>query len=291
MGIFHKQGLWRHVVTYTTQLHVSGTYGLVLSTRGEEQAKLGISSMSILVKRCAYSLRDFVFKRLERRTGGTVQRRRSFVCPNCGEMLNEARISKRRERGFISIPCDNCNTEVSLLDGTERLSKSATRVEEMEQTADNQRDRESAALILQGKIATQDFDVFLCYNREDKQAVRDIGEQLKYHSILPWLDEWEQRPSLPWQQLLEDQIGRIKAVAVFVGKDGIGPWQRQELDTYLRNFVQRNCPVIPVLLQDAPKKPKLPIFLEGMTWIDFRVKNSDPIQRLLWGITGRQETE
>jgi TIR domain len=63
---------------------------------------------------------------------------------------------------------------------------------------------------LQGKIETQDFDVFLCHQSEDKPAVKEIGNQLKDLGILPWLDEWELRPGLPWQRSLEKQIGQIK---------------------------------------------------------------------------------
>jgi hypothetical protein len=52
----------------------------------------------------------------------------------------------------------------------------------------------------------------------------------------------------------------------------------------MREFVKRGCPVIPVMLADAPDKPQLPAFLRGMTWVDFRV--GDPMERLVWGITG-----
>jgi hypothetical protein len=149
-------------------------------------------------------------------------------------------------------------------------------------------DHKNAASLLQSKIATQDFDVFLCYNRQNRSEVKQIGEQLKLHGILPWLDEWELRPGMPWQRALEKQIDKIKSVAVFVGNDGIGPWQRMEVEAFLRAFVSRGCPVIPVLLKSAPQKPVLPLFLEGMTWVDFRVEDPEPMQRLLWGITGHQ---
>ena len=104
----------------------------------------------------------------------------------------------------------------------------------------------------------------------------------------PWLDEWELRPGLPWQPLLEEQIGTIKSAAVFVGKNGRGPWQDKELEAFMREFVNRGCPVIPVLLSDAPEKPQLPIFLKGMTWVDFRKQDPDPLERLIWGITGER---
>lgn len=106
--------------------------------------------------------------------------------------------------------------------------------------------------------------------------------------LLPWLDEWELRPGLVWQRQLEQQIAQIKSAAVFVGKEGIGPWQRQEVEAFLRQFVQRGCPVIPVILSNAPQKPNLPIFLDGMTWVDFRKQEPRPLEQLIWGITGKR---
>src|SRR5438270_10917477 len=66
-------------------------------------------------------------------------------------------------------------------------------------------------------------------------------------------------------------------------------WQRQELDAFLRECVQRGCPVIPVLLADAQEEPAPPVFLRAMTWVDFRRQNPDPMRQLLWGMTGKQE--
>ncbi len=132
------------------------------------------------------------------------------------------------------------------------------------------------------------FDVFLCHNSEDKPEVKKIGDQLKHHRLHPWLDEWELRPGFPWQRLLEENIEKIGAVVVFVGPSGIGPWQQLELEAYLHQFVNRKCPVIPVVLKGTSKLPKLPLFLQGMTWVDFRQNEPDPLKRLIWGITGEK---
>lgn len=132
------------------------------------------------------------------------------------------------------------------------------------------------------------FDVFLCHNSEDKPAVIQIAEQLKAQEISPWLDIWELRPGLPWQIVLEEQMEQIHSAAVFVGSKGLGPWQRQEIDAFLREFVDRQCPVIPVLLPNAPEEPKLPLFLRGNTWVDFRHSQPDPMTQLIWGITGKK---
>lgn len=134
------------------------------------------------------------------------------------------------------------------------------------------------------------FDVFLCHNSEDKEEVIEIAYKLQNeHKIKPWLDDWELPPGWLWQKELERQIQNIKSAAVFIGESGIGPWQEEEIDSFLREFRRRNCPVIPVLLSNAPQKPKLPLFLAGRTWVDFRTQSrvyTDPYIKLVWGITG-----
>ncbi len=131
-----------------------------------------------------------------------------------------------------------------------------------------------------------EFDVFLCHNSKDKPAVKEIAELLKSRGLRPWLDEWELRPGLPWQRALEEQIETIGSAAVFVGGSGQGPWQRLESEAFLREFVDRDCPVIPVILPTCRKRPKLPVFLRGMMWVDFRRDEPDPLEQLIWGITG-----
>jgi hypothetical protein len=44
--------------------------------------------------------------------------------------------------------------------------------------------------------------------------------------------------------------------------------------------------VIPVRLPGA-ECPTLPVFLDGMTWVDLSATDPDPLDQLEWGITGR----
>ncbi|NJM68550.1 MAG: TIR domain-containing protein [Acaryochloris sp. RU_4_1] len=133
-----------------------------------------------------------------------------------------------------------------------------------------------------------EFDVFLCHNSEDKPEVEKIAHQLKSIGLTPWLDKWELPPGRPWRRILEEQIGQVRSAAVFVGSNGQGPWQELEIDALLNEFARRECPVIPVLLRNAPIKPNLPLFLNGIGWVDFRQQDSDPIALLHWGITGQK---
>ena len=135
------------------------------------------------------------------------------------------------------------------------------------------------------------FDVFLCHNSEDKPAVREIAQKLVREGIKPWLDEEEIRPGTSWQTALGQQIESIKSAAVFVGESGLGPWQNQEIQALLSQFVKRECPVIPVVLPSAKATPDLPWTLGNLHWVDFRVTDLDPLDQLVWGITGQKPRE
>jgi hypothetical protein len=57
-GIFQKLDLWQYVVTYTTRL--GGTYGLLLTLRGEEQADLGLFFDEAAREEMGFHFEDFV---------------------------------------------------------------------------------------------------------------------------------------------------------------------------------------------------------------------------------------
>jgi nucleotide-binding universal stress UspA family protein len=185
----------------------------------------------------------------------------------------------------VSILCPVCEKRVSLRDDyglTPGLDNSTAA---MDKSADVGREKAVATTVLRGKEEVAEFDVFLCHNGQDKPAVRDLAQQLRERGLRPWLDESELRPGLPWQRVLEEQIQSIPAAAVIVGSH-VGPWQDQELAAFIRQFVRRHCPVIPVLLPGT-ERPELPPFLDGMTWVDMATSDPDPLDRLEWGITGR----
>lgn len=135
------------------------------------------------------------------------------------------------------------------------------------------------------------FDCFLSHNSQDKPAVRTLAKELRAHGISVWLDEERLRPGIPWQPLLESGIDASHSVAVLVGADGLGPWEQMEMRAALSLAVEREIPVIPVLLPDAPTKPRLPLFLRNFTWVDLRQRvdagSITPIGLLIWGITGQ----
>src|SRR5258708_21115077 len=142
----------------------------------------------------------------------------------------------------------------------ERLSTVSSLVSKIDQSTNSKREREAIDSVRQG-LQDRPFDIFLCHNSEDKSDVKKMAKQLQEHGFRPWLDEWELRPGLPWQRLLEAQIEQMRSAAVFVGAAGIHPWQRMELEAFPGIFVEQGKPVIPVLLESAPQLPQLPPFL------------------------------
>ncbi|HPM79585.1 MAG TPA: GNAT family N-acetyltransferase [Candidatus Anammoximicrobium sp.] len=133
------------------------------------------------------------------------------------------------------------------------------------------------------------FDVFLSHNSKDKPAVRELKRLLAASGLVIWLDEDELRPGMPWQELLASGIHTSNSVAVLVGRDGLGPWEDEEMQAALRLAVKHKRPVIPVLLPGAAAEPELPFFLSNRTWVDLRGGlTKDGLAKLIWGITGKK---
>ncbi len=90
------------------------------------------------------------------------------------------------------------------------------------------------------------FDVFLSHNSQDKAIVRKIANELKARGIKPWLDDEQIPPGQPIQDFIEKSIQNVKSIAVFIGSEKLGSWQKMELLSLIS--VAADIPIIPVLL-------------------------------------------
>jgi hypothetical protein len=137
------------------------------------------------------------------------------------------------------------------------------------------------------------YDVFLSHQSGDKQLVEILATQLEdKEGLKPFLDKWHLIPGDPWQEALEEALSCSKTCAVFLGPNGIGPWENEEMRSALDEHVRNNTfRVIPVLLPGANLKDPatLPRFLRRLTWVDFRSGLDDPeaFRRLVAGIRGK----
>jgi class 3 adenylate cyclase len=112
--------------------------------------------------------------------------------------------------------------------------------------------------------------VFISHNSKDKPFVRKLDDALRARGIDIWYDERDLIPGQPWQDQLEEIIRDAKAALILIGKDGVGPWEKPEIQGCLNEFVGRKMPVIPLILPDVKEKPELPMFLNQFMWIDLR---------------------
>ncbi|GAK57647.1 methyltransferase type 11 [Candidatus Vecturithrix granuli] len=136
------------------------------------------------------------------------------------------------------------------------------------------------------------YDVFLSFNSEDRDAVRKIAEYLaKEVKLHPWFDEWDLSPGDEWIDGLYRGLESSAVCAIFVGKNGEGPWQRREIRAALIEQAARSdFRLIPVLLPGTSKQPQLPPFLKAFMWVDLRqyLKDPDGLRRLVCGIRGER---
>src|ERR1051325_928245 len=96
------------------------------------------------------------------------------------------------------------------------------------------------------------YDVFLSYNRRAQDAVEEVGRALRNHGLNVFGDLWYLAPGQSWTNALERTLANCKSVAIFIGPEGLGPWQQREKDLALdRQTQQADFPVIPILLPDA----------------------------------------
>ncbi|AGA91585.1 hypothetical protein Thimo_2887 [Thioflavicoccus mobilis 8321] len=116
------------------------------------------------------------------------------------------------------------------------------------------------------------YDLFLSYNRRDRAIVDPLAGALCERGLKVFKDDWFLRPGEPWPLALEKSLMASRAVAVAVGRNGLGPWQQREaaaaLDLQARRPPDDGLPVIPVLLdQDSARQAGLAFLLQN-TWVE-----------------------
>src|SRR5580704_15928022 len=111
------------------------------------------------------------------------------------------------------------------------------------------------------------YDVFVSYSRSDEAAARELDGWLCAQGLCTFFDRSALRPGLRWVPALEDAIGRSRAVAILVGRHGIGNTQQYERELALvRHTGDAAFPVIPVLMPGCDSPPTG--FLQLLTWVD-----------------------
>lgn len=163
----------------------------------------------------------------------------------------------------------------------------ASQVETRDSSSDSHQQNLPAA-----NAPTYKYDVFLSYNSQDRPLIEAVARRLEDEEGLnPFFDKWHLIPGEPVQEALEKALDSSETCAVFVGPNGLGPWENVELRSMLDDRVRNDSiRIIAVLLPGAQPLDKntLPRFLRLFGWVDFRSGLDDPegFRRLIAGIRG-----
>ena len=286
---FRRIDAWQSAARFAAE-EGTCTVALKFEVEGEAELFIGYDGVPDETRK---QLERFVHTHLERwATPGTITRERQYSCPDCRVAFTSEMVREVNRRGRLSILCPVCEKRVPLRDDYEANGADQSTAQ-MDASADDGREIETATAVLRGKTAvlrgTEDvaeYDVFLSYHWPDKETVRSLARRLRSRGLRPWMDELRLRPGGSWQPELEEIIARVPAAAVVIGSTR-GPWQTKEIYALIQQSVDRGCAIVPVLLPDA-NTAELPIFLQGLTWVNLAAPEPDPIDQLFWGVTGQQ---
>jgi GTPase SAR1 family protein len=287
-GLFERKEMWKSGSSYVGRL--GGACGIVVSEIGEARGRMLLFFATTTQPEVRFCFEEYVVVHLSRRSlPGTVRRRRIFSCPGCHTPMTDQAVKLRRGRGFDWMRCNVCDEALSIQDRAHVEGLVKVPVPEMDRAADMKRSEDVAALVLQGKIATTDFDVFLAYNAEDLEQVASVAEALKLRGINPWFDQEQIPPGRLLMNSIQKAIECSKAAAVFIGAREGGKWQLMEVRLLLERSAGQSLNIIPVLLPGVKEVPPELLFLRQFTNVCFksRVDEVEALTLLEWGITGR----
>jgi len=158
----------------------------------------------------------------------------------------------------------------------------------------NPDDLAARVLAAVSKIAPPAIDVFLSYHSSDRMAVQEIARRLEEQGIRYWMDSTGLSAGDDWRRETDSALARIGNMAVFVGQEGIGDLQGQEVQAALRRkFAEaERFRLIPVILPNTSHE-LIPAELRAYQWVDFgdSLENPEAIAALVRAIRGIRGSE
>ena len=179
--------------------------------------------------------------------------RAASLCPSCSKDLREKRLDAR--------------SLDAVLDLVSRAARARRSVFDLQESEDSER---------------LSVDVFICHNSDNRQEVRRLRHDLEAHGLQTWLDEADLEPGANWPEELEAVVTRARSALVCFGDQGLGRWQKLELQILISMSVdQRLEKLIPVILDSTTGDPTIPLILKAFQCVDMRGDRSVAVQRLV----------
>lgn len=289
-GVYTDAKMWHNAVTFS---HPGGKLGLLVDEVHEGRGEITLFFSDKTSNSARIQFESFVLRHLRRRAAvETIAVRRVLSCLGCGWEIPPDLIARMKEANRVVLSCPICSSSTSIeRDGTVG-SASRGSLAAMDRTADIRTQRAAARAALIGKDRTNDYDVFLAHNSRDKLIVGELYRELRERGVNPWLDKEAIPPGRWFQQVIQEAIPRVRAAAIVIGTSGLGQWQLLELRSFISQCIDTGLPTIPVLLPGVMAIPSELVFLNELHGVRFakRITESDPLEALVWGITGERPT-
>ena len=290
---FELKDLWKNAAEFRDARDAICGFELQESDDGEGIISAFFETTTSLSSKVLF-LR-FIHEHLRQRAiPNSVCRERIYRCAKCGWEVSDHRIVQRRlERGEEYIRCLDCDEKVPLMDLIEEKfadPKLVQRIREIEKEVTDRKDDAVGVTVADAKKSISEFDVFLAHNTDDRPQVEEIAQALRRRGVNPWLDKEQIPPGRWFQDVIQQAIRKVKSAAIIIGLKGLGRWQVVELRSFISQCVERDIPVIPVLLPGVKEIPEKLTFLGDFTSVKFAERIDDPeaYDNLVWGITGVQ---
>lgn len=124
--------------------------------------------------------------------------------------------------------------------------------------------------------------VFISYSHQDGEFAENLAAQLIRKNVHVWIDKWELRVGDSIIDKIEAAVDGASALLVILSEASVeSEWCRKELSAgLLRELEERRVVVLPILIQDC----KIPLFLRGKLYADFRTNFDDGLKSVAEGI-------
>ncbi|NDJ60079.1 MAG: hypothetical protein GYB67_03090 [Chloroflexi bacterium] len=288
---FHRKQLARNKVQFLAE--EGGLCGITLDASEELQGCLELYFEPAVQQITRYTFDLFVYTLLRKLVGhDKFKRARFFSCtnPNCSTYrrlpFDLDMVEARRNNGKTDIICPVCEERTQLIEPSlETMSEDLReRLRQMNRNVNLARDRHSAEAALEGKRATDNFDVFFYASPREAAEINRLEAMLAERGIYCFPSGQE---SLQDAQLLN----KVKSLAIFVGEHGLHPDERRTAEDLIQRGLDQGVRVVVVLAQaDSRSLSLMEQFHESaVQWVYFfaGVDDEAALADLDPAITGR----
>jgi len=124
--------------------------------------------------------------------------------------------------------------------------------------------------------------VFISYSHQDKDFVDKLAANLVMHKARVWIDRWELNVGDSIIDKIQEAIQESDALIIVISRSSMeSVWCQKELSAgLLRELEEKRVIVLPVLLEEC----KMPIFLKGKQYADFREDFDNGFMKILEAI-------